>query len=53
MIGRRIADSATLLQEPVDGVDLRLTIDIGVQDLLEQEMSAHLPDEPRRRSHRA
>jgi len=38
VIGRRIADSATLLQEPVDGADLRLTIDAGVQNLLEQEM---------------
>ncbi|HEX9609944.1 MAG TPA: penicillin-binding protein 2 [Candidatus Limnocylindria bacterium] len=40
VIGRRIADSATLLQEPVDGADLRLTIDSGVQHLLEQEMWA-------------
>jgi len=40
VIGRRIADSATLLQEPVDGADLRLTIDAGVQNLLEQEMWA-------------
>ncbi len=40
VIGRRIADSATLLQEPVDGADLRLTIDSGVQNLLEQEMWA-------------
>ncbi len=38
VIGRRIADSVTLLQEPVDGRDLRLTIDSGVQHLLEQEM---------------
>ena len=38
VIGRRIADSATLLTEPVDGADLRLTIDVGVQHLLEQEM---------------
>jgi cell division protein FtsI/penicillin-binding protein 2 len=36
--GRRIADSATVLLEPVDGADLRLTIDAGVQNLLEQEM---------------
>jgi cell division protein FtsI/penicillin-binding protein 2 len=36
--GRRIADSVTLLQEPIDGRDLRLTIDTGVQHLLEQEM---------------
>jgi stage V sporulation protein D (sporulation-specific penicillin-binding protein) len=35
VIGRRIADSATLLTEPVDGADLRLTIDAGVQHLLE------------------
>ncbi|MBW3613543.1 MAG: hypothetical protein KY392_06755, partial [Chloroflexi bacterium] len=33
VIGRRIADSATLLTEPVDGADLRLTIDVGVQHL--------------------
>ena len=38
VIGRRIADSATLLREPLDGSDLRLTIDAGVQHLLEQEM---------------
>ena len=36
--GRRIADSVTLLTEPVDGRDLRLTIDTGVQHLLEQAM---------------
>ena len=36
VIGRRIADSATLLTEPVDGADLRLTIDAGVQHLLER-----------------
>jgi cell division protein FtsI (penicillin-binding protein 3) len=35
VIGRRIADSATLLTEPVDGADLQLTIDAGVQHLLE------------------
>ena len=34
--GRRIADSITLLTEPIDGRDLRLTIDTGVQHLLEQ-----------------
>ncbi|HYI67684.1 MAG TPA: penicillin-binding protein 2 [Candidatus Limnocylindrales bacterium] len=34
--GRRIADSITLLKEPIDGRDLRLTIDMGVQHLLEQ-----------------
>jgi cell division protein FtsI/penicillin-binding protein 2 len=38
VIGRRIADSATLLREPVDGADLRLTLDIGVQHMLEQEI---------------
>ena len=36
VIGRRIADSATVLTEPVDGADLQLTIDAGVQHLLEQ-----------------
>jgi cell division protein FtsI/penicillin-binding protein 2 len=36
VVGRRIADSATVLVEPVDGADLRLTIDAGVQNLLEQ-----------------
>src|SRR5687768_9503518 len=40
VIGRRIADSVTLLQEPIDGRDLRLTIDAGVQHLLEQQISA-------------
>ena len=40
VIGRQIADSATLLQDPVDGADLRLTIDAGIQSLLEQEMWA-------------
>ena len=34
--GRRIAESATLLTDPVDGSDIRLTIDIGVQHLLEE-----------------
>ena len=38
VIGRRIAESATLLTEPVDGADLRLTIDAGVQYLLEEEI---------------
>ena len=38
VIGRQIADSATLLREPVDGADLRLTLDIGVQHMLEQEI---------------
>ncbi len=38
VIGRRIADSVTLLQEPVDGRNLRLTIDAGVQHLLEEKI---------------
>ena len=38
VIGRRIADSVTLLQEPIDGRDLRLTLDAGVQHLLEQQI---------------
>jgi len=38
VIGRRIADSASILLEPIDGADVRLTIDAGVQNLLEQEM---------------
>ncbi|MEO6294377.1 MAG: penicillin-binding protein 2 [Candidatus Limnocylindria bacterium] len=42
VIGRRIADSATLLQEPIDGADIMLTVDAGVQNLLEQEMWATL-----------
>ena len=42
VIGRRIADSATLLQEPIDGADIKLTLDAGVQNLLEQEMWATL-----------
>jgi len=42
VIGRRIADSATLLQEPIDGADIKLTVDAGVQNLLEQEMWATL-----------
>ncbi|MGI8657995.1 MAG: peptidoglycan D,D-transpeptidase FtsI family protein [Candidatus Limnocylindria bacterium] len=36
VIGRRIADSVSLLQEPIDGRDLRMTIDSGVQHLLEE-----------------
>jgi cell division protein FtsI (penicillin-binding protein 3) len=40
VIGRQIADSATLLREPIDGDDLRLTLDIGVQHMLEQEIWA-------------
>lgn len=42
VIGRRIADSATLLQEPIDGADIKLTVDAGVQNLLEQELWATL-----------
>ncbi len=38
VIGRQIADSATLLTEPSDGADLRLTIDAGVQNLLEEQI---------------
>jgi cell division protein FtsI (penicillin-binding protein 3) len=38
VIGRRIADSATLLRDPIDGADLRLTVDLGVQNMLEQEI---------------
>jgi cell division protein FtsI/penicillin-binding protein 2 len=38
VIGRQIADTATMLLEPVDGADLRLTIDAGVQHLLEREI---------------
>ena len=40
VIGRQIADSATLLTEPSDGADLRLTIDAGVQNLLEEQIWA-------------
>src|SRR5919106_4534919 len=36
--GRQIADSVVALEEPVDGVDLRLTLDAGVQNLLETAM---------------
>jgi cell division protein FtsI/penicillin-binding protein 2 len=36
--GRQIADSIVTLQEPVDGVDLRLSLDGGVQNLLETAM---------------
>jgi cell division protein FtsI/penicillin-binding protein 2 len=38
VIGRQIADSVYQLSEPVDGSDLRLTIDAGLQHLLEAEM---------------
>ncbi len=51
--GRRIADSVTLLREPVDGADLRLTIDAGVQHLLEQEIYEHLRREQRGGAQRA
>jgi cell division protein FtsI (penicillin-binding protein 3) len=40
VVGRQIADSVYALSEPVDGADLRLTIDAGVQSLLEAEMWA-------------
>jgi cell division protein FtsI/penicillin-binding protein 2 len=40
VIGRQIADSATMLVEPVDGADIHLTIDAGIQHLLEQEIWA-------------
>jgi cell division protein FtsI/penicillin-binding protein 2 len=39
VVGRQIADSVTLLQEPIDGRDVRLTIDAGVQHLLEEKMA--------------
>jgi cell division protein FtsI (penicillin-binding protein 3) len=38
--GRQIADSVYALVEPVDGADLRLTIDAGVQHLLEQAIAS-------------
>jgi cell division protein FtsI/penicillin-binding protein 2 len=38
VIGRQIADSVYQLQKPVDGSDLRLTIDAGLQHLLETAM---------------
>jgi cell division protein FtsI/penicillin-binding protein 2 len=38
VIGRQIADSVVTLQDPIDGVDLRLTLDAGVQNLLETAM---------------
>jgi len=38
VIGRQIADSVYELQQPVDGSDLRLTIDAGLQHLLETAM---------------
>ena len=52
VIGRRIADSATLLREPLDGSDLRLTLDAGVQHMLEQEMWSTYQNEPCRRRDR-
>jgi cell division protein FtsI/penicillin-binding protein 2 len=36
--GRQIADSIRQLREPVDGSDLRLTIDGGLQHILESQM---------------
>jgi cell division protein FtsI/penicillin-binding protein 2 len=38
VIGRQIADSIVTLEDPVNGLDLRLTIDAGVQNLLETAM---------------
>ena len=38
VIGRQIADSVYELRPPVDGSDLRLTIDAGLQHLLEAAM---------------
>lgn len=38
VIGRQIADSITQLRPPVDGADLRLTLDSGLQHLLEVAM---------------
>ena len=38
VIGRQIADSVYQLRQPVDGADLRLTIDAGLQHLLEATM---------------
>jgi cell division protein FtsI/penicillin-binding protein 2 len=40
VIGRRIAESGSLVQEPIDGADLRLTIDAAIQDLLERRLWA-------------
>jgi cell division protein FtsI/penicillin-binding protein 2 len=36
--GRQIADSVQLAQQPVNGADLRLTIDSGVQHILEAQL---------------
>jgi stage V sporulation protein D (sporulation-specific penicillin-binding protein) len=38
VIGRQIADSVYQLRQPVDGADLRLTIDAGLQHMLEATM---------------
>jgi cell division protein FtsI/penicillin-binding protein 2 len=38
VVGRRIADSVYQLSDPVDGSDLTLTIDSGVQNLLEKQI---------------
>ncbi len=38
VIGRQIGDSITQLRPPVDGADLRLTLDAGLQHLLEAAM---------------
>jgi cell division protein FtsI/penicillin-binding protein 2 len=38
VIGRRIADSVYELRPPVDGADLRLTLDAGLQHILEAAM---------------
>jgi cell division protein FtsI/penicillin-binding protein 2 len=38
VIGRRIADSIYELRAPVDGADLRLTLDAGLQHILESAM---------------
>ncbi len=40
VIGRQIADSVRQLREPVDGSDVRLTLDAGLQHLLESTMYA-------------
>src|SRR3970282_1331331 len=39
VIGRRIADSIYELRPPVDGADLALTLDAGLQHILETAMS--------------
>jgi cell division protein FtsI/penicillin-binding protein 2 len=40
VIGRRIADSVYELRKPVNGADVRLTLDAGLQHLLEASMFA-------------